>query len=231
VQTNKSILAFISGLFSFLCIVGCESANIDPTDNTNNNTSDNSSDNNDDNDDGDDINPGFTTELQEFSITPDDFADGTDLTEIDTNVTLSVADTDNVPFDLFKVTTTTDGQNYAPTGDKCFAHDNIQFFNDIRRFRLDFTRKASEITIAFAGGTGAGSTEIGRLQVYDIDDNLLAEYVTQPMMAGEVEVMTITRDSADIVWAVAYVADGEGNFGRFDDLSYTAEVVVASESK
>lgn len=224
---ERTQLALVSCILAIGLFAGCETASVDLSDNTNDNTSNNTNTN----EGGNDNTPGFTREPQEFSITPDDFADGTDMTEIEPHVVLSVADTDNTPFDLFQVTVTEDGQNYAPSGTMVFAHENIPFFNDVRRLRMDFQDHAREITISFAGGTGAGGTEIGRLEAYDDDGNLLDEYVTEPKLAGEVEVMTITRDEADIAYVIGYVADGEGSFGRFDDLSYTVDVAVTSKSK
>ncbi len=175
---------------------GCETVNV----NTNNNTNNNGS--------------GAGT----YSLSPDDFADDTDLTNESPHVTLYTAGDDNQNFTLFEVTASEDGQGNAPTGTMVFGHAGIPFFNDVRRLKMEFEYYASNVTITFGGGTFS-TPEIGRLEVYDADDNLLAQYVTQPLNAGESEVMSITQ--AGIAWAVAYIADGEGSFGRLDDLSYT----------
>ena len=45
--------------------------------------------------------------------------------------------------------------------------------------------------------------------------------MTAAKASGEVEALSITRAQADIAWAVAYVADGEGSFGRLDKLTFS----------
>lgn len=169
--------------------------------------------------------PGGTN--QSATIEPDDHAEGTELTNISEHVTLWTTADDNVPIELFTVTANDDGFDYAPTGNMVFGHANIGFWNNDRRLRMDFNALASAVSITFAGGT-FGATEIGRLQVYDIDDNLLAEYVADPLGPGEAEVMTINRASSDIAWAIAYIADGEGSFGRLDDLNFTVDTALVN---
>jgi hypothetical protein len=154
------------------------------------------------------------------TIEPDDYADGTDLTNISPHVVLSTTQDDNIPVSNFPVTANDDGFDFAPTGSKVFGHANVQFFNNDRRLRMDFTVPVQVVEIYFAGGTYF-ETEVGRLQVFDETGNLLVEAVTTPKEAGFSELLSITRSSADIAWAVAYVAEDEGNFGRFDALSFT----------
>lgn len=155
-----------------------------------------------------------------FTIEPDNFADGTDLTGLNPNVTLSTTGADNVPVELFFVSASEDNLDLAPTGTRVFGHANIPFFNNDRRLRMDFASPANYVSLLFAGGTFF-ETEIGRLQAYDQAGNLLAEYVTQPRESGETELMTIARPTADIAWALAYVAENEGSFGRLDQLGFT----------
>jgi hypothetical protein len=154
-----------------------------------------------------------------FVIRPDDHAVGTALTNIIPQVTLTTAGADNVSVPLFTITAADDDQDLAPTPTRVFAHSDIPFFNHDRRLRMDFTTPVRHVSIFFAGGTFF-QTEIGRLRVYDASDNLIGEYVTSPRGAGEIEEMTITHAAADIAWAVAFIADNEGEFGRLDDLSF-----------
>lgn len=151
-------------------------------------------------------------------IEPDDYADRTVLTSISAAVALSVTGSDNLP-GAFEVTANDDGFDFAPTGAHVFGHSNVGFFNSERRMRMDFATPARAVRIDFAGGTYF-ETEIGRLEVYDVNGARLAEYVTQPLGSGEPETMMIVRESADIAWAIAYVAAGEGSFGRLDNLRF-----------
>lgn len=152
-------------------------------------------------------------------IEPDAFAEGAVLTNADPRVTLTTTLNDNQPLPLFVVTAATDSLGYAPSGDKVFAHVNVPFFNDARRLRLDFAGPVQEVSIAFAGGDFFDA-ETGILQAYDVNGAFLQEYISNPLSAGEFEVMRVTRPQAEIVWAVAYTATGAGNFGRLDDLEF-----------
>lgn len=157
-----------------------------------------------------------------YTIEPDDYSSGTDLTIAHPKVTFRTTLDDNQPVELFYVTATVDEQGLAPTGAQVFAHFNIPFFNDVRRFRADFTSRAREVRLLFAGGTFE-STEIGRMRAYDAAGALLAEYVTAPRGPGETEEMVIARDAADIAIIIAFVAEGQGSFGRFDRLVFTVD--------
>jgi hypothetical protein len=160
-----------------------------------------------------DDNPGADLSL----IEPDDYEDGTELTNISTRVTLTTALDDNSIAELFEITATEDTAGHAPTGTHVFAHHNIPFFNDYRRLRMDFANSATRIQIIF-GGTSLSGTDVGHLEAYDSRDNLVAEYVTEPLGADETEVMEV--NGAGIAWAVAY---GEGSiFARLDELDFTA---------
>jgi hypothetical protein len=153
------------------------------------------------------------------TIEPDDYADGAELTFVSPHVEFHTALDDNSVADLFEITASNDGQGLAPTGDHVFGHAGIAFFNNNRRLLMEFPSPAQLVQITFAGGTFSG-TETGRLQAFDGSGSLLAEYVTQPRGAGEIEVMVINRDTADIAWALAY-AEGDGSFGRLDALIFT----------
>jgi hypothetical protein len=156
-------------------------------------------------------------DTQWFTIEPDDYASGTVLNTIIPAVTLSTALDDNTIAELFDVTAADDGLDLEPTGERVFGHEGIQFFNNDRRLRMDFAQPASGIELSFAGGTFF-ETEVGVLQAFDAGGAMIAEYTTSPRGAGDTEVMTISRPSADIAWAVAYSQD---SFGRLDNLVIT----------
>ncbi len=166
---------------------------------------------------------------QTITVSPDDYADGTKLTSTSEWVTLRTTVADGEIVGLFEITASEDGQGNAPSGSFVFGHSDIPFFNNDRRLRMDFAYPASMVQITFGGGTFS-ETEIGRLSAYNASNELIAEYVTQPLEAGQNEVMTINREDSDIAWAVAYIADGEGSFGRLDDLVFTLTEVPAEEN-
>lgn len=157
---------------------------------------------------------------QQVTIEPDNYADGTELDSISSEVQLSIADDNNVVFSLFHATANTDPFDFAPTGVKVFGHANVPFINDARRLRMDFVALASSVEIQFAGGDNFDD-EVGRLRAFDSSDSMIAEIVTSPLCCGATETLRLDRLQADIAWAVAYVAADEGNFGRFDALRFT----------
>ncbi len=202
---------------------GQPNANSDPTPPVNENgavapPNSNSSDNAN-SDDADNSNGSGTVTEQSVTIEPDDHPDGTELTGVSPLFELHTALDDNSIAGLFEVTASDDGQGLAPTGEQVFGHEDIPFFNDNRRLRIDFESPAREVSVLFGGGTFF-ETEIGRLQAYDVGDNLIAEYSTSPMGAGETEEMFIRRETFDIAWVVAY-SEGGGSFGRLDALTVT----------
>ena len=72
------------------------------------------------------------------------------------------------------------------------------------------------ISIDFAGGWNLNN-EIGYLDAFDINLNLLDRYITSPLQYGDVETMSVA--GANIAFAVAYIPPGLGSFGRLDNLS------------
>jgi len=154
-----------------------------------------------------------------LTIEPDDYADRTVLTTILPQVVLEVANENNDPSPLYKVTANVDGLNYAPTGQSVFGRSNVTFWSNIGRLKMTFTVPVSAVSLDFGSGS-LFTPETGRLEIYDAADGLLDTYVTQPLLAGNPETMTVTDTSGEIAWAVAYVAAGEGTFGRLDHLVF-----------
>jgi hypothetical protein len=162
---------------------------------------------------------------QFITVEPDNFPEGTILNTLTPGVSLITAGRDNLPHPPapFNVTATTDNFGFAPTGTRVFGHVNIPFWNTDRRLRMDFDGFVSTVSIAFAGGNGL-SPERGRLEVYGVGNTLLDIYLTSFRLGGDVETMSISRATPDIAFAVAYVAENEGSFGRLDALRFTTPV-------
>jgi hypothetical protein len=164
------------------------------------------------------------------TISPDDFEDRTNLTLTVTDPRMTTADSDNGSFSLFDVTATEDGQDRAPSGSLVFGHSNIPFWNTNRRMRMDFALPVSIIEIAFSGGS-SGGPEIGRLHAFNAQHVLVAEYTTEPRNTNDPEVMRVERPSGDIAWAVAFIDDDEGSFGRLDDLVFSRQATAATTTE
>ncbi len=154
---------------------------------------------------------------QSIVIEPDNYADGTLLENIRPEFTLSTTLSNNVPVPLFEVTATIDPFSFAPTGASVFGHAGVPFFYTDRRLRIDFNRRVVGIEIQFAGGQFF-QTEIGRLRLFNAANQLIAEQTTQPLGPGASETLALSRPAGDADYAIAYIAPGEGDFGRFDRL-------------
>jgi hypothetical protein len=153
-------------------------------------------------------------------IEPDDYADGTNVSNINPAVRLSTTLADNVPVPLYFVSANEVGAELAPTGTRVFGHANVPFFNDFRRLRMDFADPVFGVSILFGGGT-FGATDGGRLEIYNAGGTLLDWYDTALLAVGQSEAMSLYRPQGDIGFAIAYTPAGRGNFGRLDGLQFS----------
>lgn len=159
-------------------------------------------------------------QAQLITIEPDDFSSPTILNSIFPQVSLVTAGTDNVPYP-FDVTAVYDsGFAFASTGTNVFGHGGgIPFWNNFRRLRMDFATPINFVAIDFIGGDYF-STDIGKLDVFNNAGLLLASYTSTPQPPDSGETLSISRPTGDITWAVAYLPENGGSFGRFDRLQF-----------
>ena len=158
------------------------------------------------------------------TLEPDDFRDGFVLNRHVPGVVFSVAVADNTP--TFKLDVKTDNQDVSSTGRKVFAHAGVNFFNNTRRMRMDFTSPARAVAIDFIGSS-IFSPEYGRLDLFDASNNLLDHYDTRGLWNNQVERMYLDRPTADIAYAIAYIPDGKGTFGRLDNFWFAGTAAVS----
>jgi hypothetical protein len=170
----------------------------------------------------------LSSNAQLLVIEPDHYADHTTLDFIAPQVRLVTADANNQPMPFFPITALTENSpGYAPTGTKVFGIAGVGFFNDNWRLRMNFTQPADYIALAFGGGNYFYG-ETARLDAFSNDGSLLASYTSQPLTGGSFETLTLSRPTADIAWAVAYLPPDGGSFARFDRLEFS---VVPEPSK
>jgi len=164
----------------------------------------------------------LSANAQFITLEPDNYTNTAVLNTAVPGMTLTTAGADNLPIPpvSFDVTANDDTFGFAPTGQKVFGHVNVPFWNTNRRLRMDFSNPIGFLSIDFAGGNGL-ATETGQLDLFDSANHLLASYVTQPRLGGQVETMVLSRQLADVAWAVAYVPPNLGSFGRLDHLVFS----------
>ncbi|MFM8400402.1 MAG: hypothetical protein ACKOAH_21435, partial [Pirellula sp.] len=137
------------------------------------------------------------------------------------NATLTVADANNknIGFKV-KAQATTDN-NFNPI--RVLASEGIPWFDDGGRLKVMFYREANSVSIeAIAAETLKFS--IGRMDIYDKDNNLLGTRSTNPLAGTDRQTIGFTRPTADIKYAIIYTDDKVQNtspFGKFDKLRYT----------
>jgi hypothetical protein len=149
-----------------------------------------------------------------FTLDPDSYASGTDLTHAIPQVTfLTAISSDNqtvVP--SWYISAVSDA--HTSTGTNVFGYLSFPSLWDARRLRMDFSDRVSAVSIDFI----SNSNDSGELDVFDSSWNQVGSFVTGPLAAFQVRTMTLTSGAANIMHAVAY-SQGTG-FGRLDNLQF-----------
>ena len=153
-------------------------------------------------------------------IEPNNYPVNSDVSNASSNVTLVSAGSDNV-HQGFKIRPV---QRFgAPVGELIFSHENVGFFNNNRRLRMDFYRPARSISIDVIGNSDLSPT-YGRLEIFNSAGTSLGFVRTQPLGANQTQRLTMSSTNNDIAWALAYSDDsflGSSPFGMLDNLSVT----------
>lgn len=170
------------------------------------------------------------TAAQLIVIEPDHYPVGTVLDHIVPQVALTSAGANNLPIPPvpFPITAAPVPPGYAATGTNVFAHAGVNFFNHERRLRMDFDGLVAAIYLDAVGSGYNLSPERGHLEVYGVDNALLAAFVTDTLARGQVQTMAIERMVPDIAWAVAWSEDG--TFARLDYLRFSPPVPIPEPS-
>lgn len=162
---------------------------------------------------------------------PDDLPATSQLINAFPGVTLTGADA-NQQSTGFSITSYTSGPNNASTGTSTFAYSGIPTFGDIFQMRMDFFQPTDAINLDFRGGSNSGPS-IGAIAAYDASGNLLQTVTSAPLSGGQLETVSVFRESPDIAYAFAYAdASGVRKQVYLDNLRFNqSEVsVVANES-
>jgi hypothetical protein len=69
-----------------------------------------------------------------------------------------------------------------------------------RKLRIDFSSPVTRVSIR---ALSSGPTSFGRLEIYDAAGNLLDRFTTGALTAGQNQLMTLSRGTADIAYAIA----------------------------
>lgn len=153
------------------------------------------------------------------TVEPDDFADGTDISELIPGITLSaVGGYGNLDGSVY---VSPDG--LASTGTSVFAN-NLSFerqwyLDDTRGFalRADFASPADFVTIDIIGDD---NSDVGTLIAYNAAGELVGSVITARLNTGQVFTAQITADTFEIAYIIA---GGLGDTVHLDNL--TANII------
>ena len=153
------------------------------------------------------------------SVDPDDYEELVELNEVHPQVTLT-----SIGDGVARTAVYARTRSPASTGSRVFAHAldattiSTEWTQQDRRLQMDFAEPVGTLSLdAVANSDG----DLGRLEVYDLNDQLLARYTTDRLDTGDVETMTLSRAAGDIAYAIASAHAGTAI--RFDNLQFGAQ--------
>lgn len=156
------------------------------------------------------------------------------LTHAYPGVTISTADNENVPFN-FEVRAIRETNIFVPTTNFIFSHAGVNFFNDNRRLRFDFSRPVSQVSIVAVGPVSGSMPTRQRIEAYNANDELIGTSTSGRLFPSGRQTIGINAIDNDIAYAVAYTDEdtfpGTSPFGRFDTFAYRqSEAVVSTDT-
>ena len=157
-------------------------------------------------------------------LEPDDHAAGTDVSAIRTDVSLR-----SVGPDVTGAVTARLAE-HASTGNLVFGYFRTGVnwttaWTEDRQLRIDFDSPTATVSL---DAVADSANDVGRLEIYDADDQLLGRYTTATLAAGEIETMTLSGHGSTIAYAIASAHGGGGL--QFDHLDYGTSSVTVSQA-
>ena len=158
-----------------------------------------------------------------ITVDPDDFADGTDISNAFSGISLSAIDGGNnilLTNSVFSQTS-----SLASTGTQVFGHDGIftQTWAQglVADLRIDFIQATDFVSLDIIANNGS---DPGFLESYDSTGTLLGSFTTQGNLgSGIPETATISSGSANIAYVIA--SGLGGNDVALDNLIYNSATV------
>lgn len=179
-----------------------------------------------------DTNGNATRDLLTYVVEPNNYAPGTDLTNLYPGVTLWSVGSANNDFGSRIQAARLPGLNQQ----EMVFSDGIYFFNHSRRVRADFYRPVNSVSIDVMGD-GSSSATIGRLEAYNAQGELLQMVRSRPLFGTARETISVSAPGEQIAYVVAYPDSNASNvppgqpvsspFGRLDRLVFRQYEAVA----
>lgn len=163
------------------------------------------------------------------TLEPDDYADEQDLAYAHPGVTLKSIGT-GVGSSLVSVRT----RDAAATGSRVFAHQlrtggqlawSTEWTDTLRELSMEFTEPVSRVSLDAVANS---DFDLGRLEIYDANWQMIGRVTTGPLSAGESATMTLSRPTAEIKYALAMGHAGTGV--RLDNLRFGPETTAVTDA-
>lgn len=161
------------------------------------------------------------------SVEPDNYESANRINTVEPAVTLS-----GVGSGVADDTVAAFTSNNTSTGNRLFASFSsscggycADWTTESRQLRMDFTNPVSTLSLDAIGSSVAG---IARLEVYGVDDQLIARYTTRELSAGQIETMTINQPTANIKYAIAH--SHNNTVIRFDNLQFGPQSAATTDA-
>ena len=158
-----------------------------------------------------------------ITVDPDDFTDGTDISNAYSGITLSAIDGgSNV---ILTPSIFSQSSSLASTGTQVFGHDGVftqTWANGlVGDLRIDFIQATDFVSLDIIANNGF---DPGFLQAYDSSGTLLDSFTTQgDLGSGTPETAIISTASANIAYVIA--SGLSGNDVALDNLTYNSATV------
>jgi hypothetical protein len=141
-------------------------------------------------------------DLQHF-VEPNEWPEAQVLNTIEPGATLKAIGGGITNSDIYARTST-----IVPAAGKVFTANNIvgatiSSWNSSQKLRIDFSPRVSTVSLRAYGATASGPS-FGRLEAYDVNNNLIARFTTASLTNGGSQTMTVSRTQGDIDHVIAY---------------------------
>ncbi|MGV3486314.1 MAG: cadherin domain-containing protein [Planctomycetaceae bacterium] len=167
-----------------------------------------------------DTNANGVRDVLQYDADPDQFAVGTELTNLYPGITLTTVSATDQVFG-FEVDSRAEDFRF-PNGNRVFAQSGIDWFDDSGRLRIDFYRPARSVGIEAIGGSSFSPT-YGRLEAFNAAGESLGFIRSRALFGSDRQQLRLNYSDDVIAYALAYSDNqflNSSPFGQFDNLEY-----------
>ncbi|QDT01727.1 Cadherin domain protein [Rubripirellula lacrimiformis] len=152
------------------------------------------------------------------------------LTHAFPGVTLSTTGSDNQPIN-FEVQAQRELSPFISGTNFFYSYEGNFGWNDTRRLRVEFNNPVREVSIMAIGAPLGNQPHYGRLSAYNANDELIGTVLSNAMLGGNRQSISVSSSSDNIAYAIAYadntIDPNAAANGRFDGFTYRQSEIAA----